>query len=214
MLGELQLCRGADVLTLPASRKTRALLAYLAVTGARHRRSTLCDLFWEDALDPRAALRWSLTQLRHALGAHDGSLIQADRDAVALDRSVRVTDLAQAFVGLPEASSEPAAPLEALDAAIDLFRGAFLDGLDLPDCYAYHEWCMAGRDAAGARHEQLLVAQIEALRGAPERALAPAGAGGAQPARCARAHRADAVAAEPGAQRRCAGPVPPVLPCF
>ncbi len=45
LLGELQLAHGdGPALTLPASRKTRALLGYLIATGQPHRRERLCDL--------------------------------------------------------------------------------------------------------------------------------------------------------------------------
>src|SRR3954453_22339854 len=62
LLGELQvLASGQQTLTLPPSKKTRALLAYLAVAGRPQRRERLCDLFWDVPDDPRGALRWSLT---------------------------------------------------------------------------------------------------------------------------------------------------------
>jgi hypothetical protein len=41
LLGELGL---ADRRALPASKKTRALLGFLAVTGTSHTREELCDL--------------------------------------------------------------------------------------------------------------------------------------------------------------------------
>src|SRR6185503_9944544 len=66
---------------LPASKKTRALLGYLAVTGRSHTREELCDLLWQGPDDPRAALRWSLTKLRNALGAE---ALEADRERIAL----------------------------------------------------------------------------------------------------------------------------------
>ena len=57
LLGAMALTRdGADV-PLPASRKTRALLAYLAVTNRAHSRDRLCAMFWPIPDDPRAALR-------------------------------------------------------------------------------------------------------------------------------------------------------------
>ena len=82
VLGELRVGPADAPLALPASRKTRALLAYLVVTARPHQRSELSALFWEDAADPRAALRWSLTQLRRALGDAHRDLIVADRQSV------------------------------------------------------------------------------------------------------------------------------------
>ncbi|HVR02061.1 MAG TPA: alpha/beta hydrolase, partial [Polyangia bacterium] len=61
LLGELKLSLGGRVQALPASKKTRALLAYLVATAKPHLRERLCALLWDGPDDPRAALRWSLT---------------------------------------------------------------------------------------------------------------------------------------------------------
>ena len=68
LLGPMALLRDGRPLALPASRKTRALLAYLAVSGKPERRERLCQLFWEMPDDPKGALRWSLSKLRGLLG--------------------------------------------------------------------------------------------------------------------------------------------------
>lgn len=57
---------------------------------------------------------------------------------------------------------------------LSLVRGEFLEGLDLPACYAYHEWCMSQRDAASGLHEQILLALIGRAHGVPTRQLAHA----------------------------------------
>src|SRR5215471_3409378 len=72
-------CAGKEVV-LPQSRKTRALLAFLAVSGRPQRRERLCEMFWEVPDDPRGALRWSLSKLRAVLG----DALNADHDSVAL----------------------------------------------------------------------------------------------------------------------------------
>ena len=59
LLGDIAVLRGEEFLALPPSKKTRALLAYLAVVGRPQRRERLCTQFWEVPDDPRAALRWS-----------------------------------------------------------------------------------------------------------------------------------------------------------
>ena len=69
LLGELRVvARGAEV-ALPASRKARALLAFLVATGRPHRRERLCELFWDQPDDPKAALRWALSKLRGVVDA-------------------------------------------------------------------------------------------------------------------------------------------------
>jgi DNA-binding SARP family transcriptional activator len=63
-LGDLTIARDGERVDLPPSRKTRALLAYLALTGRAFRREHLCELLWEIPDDPRGSLRWSLSKLR------------------------------------------------------------------------------------------------------------------------------------------------------
>ncbi|HEX3413501.1 MAG TPA: hypothetical protein VHT00_17440, partial [Stellaceae bacterium] len=62
VLGELEVLSDGAPLALPPSRKTRALLAYLALTRHAHRRERLCEIFWDVPDDPRGALRWSLSK--------------------------------------------------------------------------------------------------------------------------------------------------------
>src|SRR5262245_19118471 len=79
-VGTLALLRAGARVRLPSSRKTRALLAYLAVTARPHSRGRLCSMFWNVPDDPRAALRWSLTRLRPLVDEPDCRRIIADRD--------------------------------------------------------------------------------------------------------------------------------------
>ena len=82
VLGGLEVIRDGAPAPLPRSRKTRALLGYLALTRSPQRREQLCDMFWEVPDDPRGALRWSLSRIRRILGA---SVVRADRNTVSLD---------------------------------------------------------------------------------------------------------------------------------
>ena len=83
LLGELEVVRGIKRLVLPPSKKTRALLAYLAVTGRPHRRERLCELLWDVPDDPRGALRWSLSKIRDLIDEPGSTRIVADREIVA-----------------------------------------------------------------------------------------------------------------------------------
>ena len=58
-LGDFEVLRDGRPLSLPPSKKTRALLAYLALQPRRFRREQLCELLWELPDDPRGSLRWS-----------------------------------------------------------------------------------------------------------------------------------------------------------
>src|SRR5262245_42956240 len=93
VLGEIEIRRGNRTLPLPQSKKTRALLAYLAVTGRPHRRERLCNLLWDVTDDPRGALRWSLSKLRALVDESERPRVVADRDNVSFDATGLWMDL-------------------------------------------------------------------------------------------------------------------------
>ncbi|HET8643893.1 MAG TPA: AAA family ATPase, partial [Vicinamibacteria bacterium] len=170
LLGELAIVRDGRPLELPASKRTRALLGYLAATGKPHLRSQLCDLLWEGPDDPRAALRWSLAKLRPLLDEEGARRLLADRERVALEPAGAEIDLVAARA---EAGSDPAAgDLAALRRAAARFRGEFLDGLELPDCFRYHQWCAGEREASRALLSRVLQALVARLQASPGEALA------------------------------------------
>ena len=144
LLGELEVRRQGRALPLPASKKTRALLAYLVATGRPHSRESLCALLWDGPDDPRAELRWSLTKLRPLLDGGGGQLQTDCERAGFVAGAVRVDAVAvRALVGRTVAD----ATLDALRAAAPQFRGEPLEGLDLPSCFRYHEWYVGEREA-------------------------------------------------------------------
>ena len=93
-LGDLSIARDGEPLELPPSRKTRALLAYLALTSRAFRREHLCELLWEIPDDPRGSLRWSLSKLRRLVDDEARERIVADRIAVRFDASEVAIDVA------------------------------------------------------------------------------------------------------------------------
>src|SRR4051794_28936115 len=141
LLGEIELARGSEQIPLPPSRKTRALLAYLAATGRVHRRERLCGMFWDVPDDPRGALRWSLSRLRGLVDGPGCQRIVATRETVAFDPVDAVIDLiavrTRVAAGLDKTS------LPELQALAGAFRGEFLEGIDLPDLPDFQAWCLA-----------------------------------------------------------------------
>ncbi|MEO0974653.1 MAG: alpha/beta fold hydrolase, partial [Pseudomonadota bacterium] len=144
VIGELTLHQGSSALTLPASRKTRALLAYLVVTARPHRRERLCELFWEVPDDPRASLRWSLSKLRAIVNDEDAERIAADRERVAFDMSRADVDVHHTRSLL----NEPHATLswEQLSALAQQLAEPLLDGIDLLDHTEFQAWLEAERE--------------------------------------------------------------------
>jgi DNA-binding SARP family transcriptional activator len=86
LAGGLALRTGGAELPPPASRRARAVLAYLALRPGAHARARLAAQFWPDVLDEsaRTSLRAALSELRRALGPAAGHLV-ATRETVALD---------------------------------------------------------------------------------------------------------------------------------
>ena len=154
LLGELEVVQNGRLVPLPASKRTRALLGYLAVTGRAHSREHLCDLLWQGPDDPRAALRWSLAKIRTVLGPEG---LVADREKVALGPVA--TDLG-AVLGATARGAD-STPVDELVAVAERFRGELLEGLSLPDCYRYHEWFVAEREAGRALRVSVVSALVE-----------------------------------------------------
>lgn len=82
LVGDFAVLREGKPVELPPSRKTRALLAYLAVVDRPQRRERLCEMFWEIPDDPRGALRWSLSKIRQILKPDADKGLHADRNMV------------------------------------------------------------------------------------------------------------------------------------
>lgn len=169
VLGDLEVRRGGQVLSLPPSRKTRGLLAYLALDPRGHRREQLCELLWQIPDDPRGALRWSLSKIRKLVDHEDRPRIHADRETVRFDTSDVAIDLCrlEQLVGGDLAQ----APLETLEVAARDYRGGFLAGLELSDQSEFHTWCLGQRERAQRLQVELLRCLAERLQDSPERAL-------------------------------------------
>lgn len=169
LLGELQVLRGGAPQPLPASKKTRALLAYLVVKGREQRRSRLCDLLWDVTDDPRGALRWSLSKLRKLVDDETHTRLVAGRETVGFvtgGADIDLFALRDAHRRGLETFSLP--ELDALAASVG---GDFLEGLELVEFDEFQSWCVAEREQARREHAVLLRALIEGLAGEPERAL-------------------------------------------
>ena len=149
MLGTLSVSQEGRALQLAASRKVRALLAYLAVAQRAMPRHRLCNLLWDSASDPRGELRWALSKLRGVVGA---ARISSSEDSIRLelaDSSVDALEIQRAAqAGIGTLTPERARDLLAL------FNGDFLEGLELDGCPELTGWLLAQRRrfALGASH--------------------------------------------------------------
>ena len=143
LLGPMAVISDGKALTLPASRKTRALLGYLAAEGKPVRRDRLTHLFWEVPDDPKGALRWSLSKLRGTLG----SLIIADRESAALDGHGLDVDFNRLRAAAGNLAGSTTEDLEQICASA---AGSFMEELDLPNCDDFNAWRISKSEDARA----------------------------------------------------------------
>jgi len=168
-LGDVEVLRDGQRQPLPPSRKTRALLAYLALHPRTFRREHLCELLWEIPDDPRGSLRWSLSKLRRLVDDGQHTRILADRAQVGFEpRDVQIDVLT--LRGWVRDRLE-SAPVDELEQASARYRGNFLEGLELPNFHEFHAWCISEREQAVRDRAALLQALVARYTQDPERAL-------------------------------------------
>ncbi len=168
-LGEIRIFRGAEELVLPPSRKTRGLLAYLALNTRSFRRDQLCELLWEIPDDPRGSLRWSLSKLRRLVDDEEHARINADRSHVTFDAHGAQIDVSK-LLRLVDADLDKVA-LDELEAAVQLYNGEFLEGLDLQNFHEFYTWCVGQREQVSQAQVAVLKALLRRLATQPEQAL-------------------------------------------
>jgi len=137
LLGEFELRdeRGT-ALSLP-TRKTRALLGYLAVNADRPQpRERLMALLWSDRGERQArqSLNQALLSIRRLADGDGVKLLDGDLEHVTLNSDALESDVARFRALLAEEPAE----------AVKLYEGPFLDGLLVPDP-AFEEWLTATR---------------------------------------------------------------------
>lgn len=172
-----------------ASRKGRALLAYLALRpGESHGRDRLANLLWEDADEElaRTSLRQALAALKKSLPPAAQGALLADVESVGVDSSLLNSDI-QAF-----RRSLLAGTRTSLQEAISQYRGDLLDGFDARST-AFDEWlssernslrkqmtealhrltdlCMAAEDNDGALTASMRLVSLEPLNEAAHRRI-------------------------------------------
>jgi DNA-binding SARP family transcriptional activator len=143
MLGSLTIWRGRAPVTLPASRKVRALFAYLALAPRPVARGQLCELLWEVPNDPRGELRWCLSKIRSLVDESGRRRVQTRGDTVWLDLSDGFVDALE----IARATGEGIAtlPPDRQRALVALFGGDFLEGLEVGRSPAFDGWLTAQR---------------------------------------------------------------------
>ncbi|HLZ66185.1 MAG TPA: BTAD domain-containing putative transcriptional regulator [Aliidongia sp.] len=154
LLGSLTISRDGSALPLPASRKVRALFAYLSLAPHAVARSQLCELLWDVPNDPRGELRWCLSKIRGLVDEPGRRRVDTQADTIRLDLADCLVDAIE-IARAHRSGIETLAP-ERLRALTALFAGDFLDGLEIDRSPAFSRWITAQRRRFRGCHTALL----------------------------------------------------------
>jgi molecular chaperone HtpG len=139
--------------------KERALLAYLTVESDRsHTREALAELLWPEKPEgvARTNLRQALLGVRRAIGDRDLSkpYLVVDDETIQFNRDQHYWTDTEAFnIHIQNTFTHTHKSLETclycaqhLQAAVDLYRGDFMDGSLLLDSPSFQEWVVFHRE--------------------------------------------------------------------
>ena len=147
LLGPPAIERAGVLAAPPRGHKSWAVLAYLALAELPVARTRLAALVFADAADPLGALRWTLAQLRRALGLPDalrGDPLELELPPAAVD-----------VLALASGDPDPA-----------LCNGELLEGIDPGAGMDFEAWLLLERRRfAGLSEAVLRDAALEALAG-------------------------------------------------
>jgi WD40 repeat protein/DNA-binding SARP family transcriptional activator len=159
--GGLRVLRGETPVAGLDTRKTEALLVYLACNPRRHPREVLADLFWDERSQSQAManLRVALASLRKQLKPY----LAITRESVALNPDAPVwSDVIEFEARLNGERRSGQAFLETnvrkVDQAVELYQGEFLEGFYLRESQRFESWQVQEREhlhrlAVGALHD-------------------------------------------------------------
>jgi DNA-binding SARP family transcriptional activator len=142
----------------PSSAKARALLYYLAMSGRAYTRPALATLLWGDHSEQaaRSNLRKVLRELEAALPGH----LIIDRHSVVFDTNQPYWVDALEFTSRINLDAvDAASEISALQQAITLYEGDFLEGFSVLRAPDFEAWMLAER----ARLRQLLSQALSRL---------------------------------------------------
>jgi adenylate cyclase len=175
LLGPLQVRVNGESVSDFASDKVRALLAHLSSTPDRpHRREALTGLLWPEFPErsARSSLRNALANLRRVIGDSAASppFLYTTRQTIQFNGQSDYWLDADTFESL--LATVPTTS-EALEEAVSLVRGSFLEGFTLADAAPFEEWLLLRREQLGRQMVEALdsLAAIHEGRGAYEQAL-------------------------------------------
>lgn len=161
LFGPMEVIHAGNAPLLPDTAKVRSLLGYLITySNARHHREKLAELLWpeHDSNRGRRLLSDALWRARRMLNAPGSasslpaSVLSIAGDTIAFQPDMSVWVDITSFQRLADSSNPTDAlqgDLEQMQAAVDLYRGDFLE-----DCY--DDWALYERERLRVRYLALL----------------------------------------------------------
>ena len=142
LLGGLEIAGGEATAKTSLTRKAKALIAYLALQGARGQsREKLAELFWGNSAEEqaRANLRQALSSVRKALNGDGAAYLATAGDQIAFAGQDIDLDVAEF-----ERLAAEATP-DALKRAALIYQGDLLDGFSLKE-ESFEAWVRGERE--------------------------------------------------------------------
>src|SRR5262245_7118875 len=154
LLGPLAATRRGLEIAMPASRKVRALLGYLALAPRPVLRAHLCELLWDVANDPRSELRWCLTKLRPVIDDARWPRLVSDGQWVSID----VSDLEVDAIAFSRSIEKAIADGSVADLKhlVRTIQGDFLEGLAVDRSPMFDNWLRGQRHRFTSWHSRAL----------------------------------------------------------
>jgi len=144
LLGQFTICDGQSKRPFPPlRRKTRALLAYLIAVNAPCSRQALMDIFCQGTNSPARTLTLLLSRIRKQV-----DVLHISNSSIQFEPSAAQVDMAFFQQMLDGAIDEQRT--DAIQTAVSLYHGEFLEGLTLPNAPEFELWLLNQR--AHARH--------------------------------------------------------------
>jgi TolB-like protein/DNA-binding SARP family transcriptional activator/Flp pilus assembly protein TadD len=161
LFGPFAVVRNGSAAALPASRKVRALIAYLVMAPRPIHRAKLCELLWDVPDDPRGALRWCLTKIRGLLDEPDHQRVKAENDWVSIDNSTVEVDAL--WVAAHVAAATSGGDFDLLKQLEAKFGGEFLEGFEADRIPLFEAWLIGERQRFQRFHADVLSRIISLL---------------------------------------------------
>ena len=154
LFGPFTVVRNGSVAALPASRKVRALIAYLVMAPRPVHRARLCEMFWDVPNDPRGELRWCLSKIRGLVGDPSHERVKAENDLVSIDTSTIEVDALCVAARAEGAIS--GGDLDLLKQLAAKFEGEFLEGFEADRIPLFEAWLIGERQRFQDLHADIL----------------------------------------------------------